>query len=245
MTTATAKDVPNGAPALEASKAEGEALLSEVKELWVGCEVPLVELIDKMRVIEKQELFTLHGFRSMNAYVEKELHMKARKYFYLKALGEKTERIGVSKEKVERLTKKIGSTKMRAVVTAAKDEKEVDALAEKAERMTYEELAKTVREHKGVTEKLWPRKFMLYEEQLRNVNNALKAASEKSGSDKEGHNLDMICMEYMNGAMINGDLDKGGLGNLLKSIERTCDVKMVVIRGGRTVWGKKLLEELK
>lgn len=79
-----------------------------------------------------------------------------------------------------------------------------------------------------VVEKLYPQRFDLFPLQLENVTLALKKAGELCGSDKRGHQLDMICTDFLSGNdFMGGDSDKRL--RYVAKLEKQLGLKLIVV----------------
>src|SRR5690606_24084108 len=77
-------------------------------------------------------------------------------------------------------------------------------------------------EPKETKEKPTRKAFSLFQPQLENVDRAIEVAKEMANTDKEGHALDMICVDFL--ATNNGVADLTGY---LKKIEKATGVLLV------------------
>lgn len=90
-------------------------------------------------------------------------------------------------------------------------------------------------------EKPKPKRFSLYSAQMENVERALNRASEITESDKEGHNLDMICLDFLANNTHLKDMQ-----DYLKGVERATGYGILVYdeKEDALVYGDDLLARI-
>lgn len=165
------------------------------------------------------------GFESFEDYCMEELGFAERKAKYLFTIWKRFQvDLGIAKAKLE----KIGWTKASRIVGIV-DEKNVEKWLDRARTLKVRELEKAISKYKGspgADEDWHVINFKLAEEQHENVQAALAQAEAESGSDKRGHNLDLICTEWRTSRL--GPKDK--LPHALKGVERAFGVRVVSIK---------------
>jgi hypothetical protein len=88
--------------------------------------------------------------------------------------------------------------------------------------------------------------FPLYPEQELNVKTALRKAGDICGSDKKGHRLDLICLDFLaNNDIVPSNRDESRM-KFLSKIERIFGVKMIAIDEsiGQVIYGSITLDRL-
>ena len=179
------------------------------------------------------------GYAKFEEWTEKELGFKKRKAQYFVAIWDQFGlKLGVDHSRMAKLDwSKV--KEIQPVVT--KDN--VNEWLERAETQTYSEIKKAVKEarsedealedadsdDKESKEKFVNMKFTLAEAQAENVRAALNRAAEMSGSEKTGHQLDLICSEF-NASYV--ETEDGGAAKRLDwyvaNLERIFGVKIDV-----------------
>ena len=171
---------------------------SKIEESYWDLSVVLHEIYTDM-------LYQSWGFKSWADYVEIEMGMNKRKAQYLVSIQSW---FGEMKPSVQRWVRELGWTKAKELVGRV-DNENAEEWQEKVEGKSYRELMNLLEESKGSgtegepevpnVEEPKPTKmnFALFEDQLSNVESALKVAKEISQSDSNNHALDMICLEFI------------------------------------------------
>lgn len=149
------------------------------------------------------------GFKNWKDYVEGELHFGLRKANYLVQIAAWFRDLSPS---VRGWVEKLGWSKAKELVgvvtneNAAEWKKKVKDKSVNdihgmlnAERLSQESNDEKVNVNKASDggEKATRKAFSLFPEQLSNVERAMGKAAEMSLSDKDGHNLDMVCVEFL------------------------------------------------
>lgn len=181
-------------------------------------------------------------YASFEEYTENELNMKRRKAFYLIKIYDKfIVELKLSSEELAGL--QWSKAREIADVITPDNYKEV---IERVSTMPVTAVKDYVKELKGkkpiegdttgVTEgggkepeETVKLNFKLYPEQAENVKNALSIAETMTGSEKPGNQLDLICSEFVAGAVgmgLEGALAK--LELVVKNVERAFGVKLSI-----------------
>ena len=161
--------------------------------------------------VYQKSLFVRWGFKDFREYAEKDIGFSYRKAMYLTNIwGWYTEHVS-RQDVIDAIWNEIGWTKAKELVGIIDDDN-ADEWMEKARNMNAIELADASKKYlqakdgKGDGKK---RKgsdsepvdktlsFKLTVSQKENVMQALEMAGKMSGSDKKGHNLDLIATNFM------------------------------------------------
>lgn len=221
--------------------------------------------------VTKPPLFQAWGYNSFADYAEEELGLHRRKAERLRRIWYKleVELEGLDSKIKERIVK-LGWSKTRELVRVLTVRNAKDWV-DKAEKLNYPELLEAlskytterearIREAESSDEEPNPddldpavpdadkfkvETFSLAEPQLESVKTALERASELSTSKKKGHNLDLICTDFLatNGFLKGDDIDKK---NYLAKVEKQLGVSIVAIDplSDEIIFGLATLERL-
>lgn len=162
--------------------------IKAVAEEMQGSEMNLALLLEQASI---RKLYKDWGYDSFEEYVSDDLGMDGRKCYYLISIVEQFRKSNTPIEVLER----IGWTKSRAIapmLTGPDGPKWV----ERAGRTPRSELEKQVQEAKG-GEVFHTMHFRLAEEQFEVVQEALAVAKIKAKSDKPGHLLTCLAMDFL------------------------------------------------
>lgn len=185
--------------------AEYQDLRREVIEAKSESEAAYWRLAGALFIVWNESAYEEWGYSSFNDYVDSELDMQRRKAQYLVAIAGW---FGDQNDDVQAWVKGIGWTKARELVGVVDDDNARE-WKDIAESSSLRELTVAVKEHKtgGSTggegessaseDRPKPKRFMLFEGQMDNVESALAQSKIAAGTDKDGHALDMICTEYL------------------------------------------------
>jgi hypothetical protein len=223
---------------------ESGRIRETLKTLVAQLESAYVELIRLLRLAAAKGLYAAWGHASLSAYVERELNLPRKDLCDLFAVGRRADVLGIAKEKLNEM----GFKRAREILLCGKDPQMLEALVDRS-KITPPSGVRTVPgvkpppgsnpDYEFVEVRFW-----VSRSQANFVRLALKVASEISGSSKPGWNLELICLDFVSGAMINGQVDKGGLGNLLRLFELVFEVEILVARGDKIIFGEKFLARL-
>lgn len=182
------------------------------------------------------------NFETFEEYCEVELDMKRRKAFYLISIYQKfVVELGLPAE----VLRELEWSKAKELTTIITDEN-WKGMLDKTKAMSVRKVKEMVDEMKGASKAptapatgtraeaepssaMVSRTFRLHPEQAANVDNALKLAGSMTASEKDGHNLDLICSDFLSGSTesgLDGALTKLEIG--IGNIERAFGVKLTV-----------------
>ncbi len=192
------------------------------------------------------------GYATWREYVEQELEFGMRKAQYLVSIAEWVK--GLSDDvqnwvatlgwtKAKELTGKV--TNANATEWKKKVEGKTVAEIQAALKSSGENEEEDDKPKKNRGDRPHKLSFSLFPEQSDNVSAALTKAEELSGSGKPGHNLDMICLDYMttNGTTLD-------TSDYLKRIESQVGLRLLAFdpKGddgkGAVVFGEEIIQEL-
>ena len=189
------------------------------------------------------------GYNSFNDYVDNELDMQRRKAQYFVAIAGW---FSEQSESVQAWVKELGWTKARELVGIV-DETNANEWRDVAEGSSYRELADRVKEAKANAEsesepgstvdedKPKAKRFMLFDGQMTNVESALARAKINANTEKDGHALDMICVEYL---AQNGQLNT--VDDYLRRIEQIIGKQLIAFDSetGEVEYGSETLDAM-
>jgi len=192
------------------------------------------------------------GYDSFGEFAHAELGIKQAKAYYLvKIFKELRVKLKVPKKVLEEVewtkAKELAPLAIAGIVTA----ENVDEWVKKAKRMTVPQLAEDARSAKEALatgkavspETITRLTFALFDPQYKNVMNALSVAAGVAGSDKKGHQLDMIALEFLS-TYDSKTPTISAMKRYLKSIERLFGVRLIAIdKKDKVVHGKRHLNE--
>lgn len=184
----------------------------------------------KLSAIARSGLHEGWGFDSFEEYIENELGFARRKAYYLIAIYEKAEELGVvgDEEATEALTS-IGWTKAKEIINYVENRDDFNEWVSRAGTMSVSKLQenlkvafmgapvlkkgkdaegnKTLENEDG--EVFHILEIPLADAQYENVKLAMQRASEIASSDKPGHIIDMMALEFLsNNASLTNLNDK-------------------------------------
>lgn len=190
-------------------------------------------------------------FAKFEDYVSTRLGIEGRSAFnrlfvYRKLCNE----AGMTKEAVAEIP--YSKALLVAQVADTDNVKDVEMWVEKAKDQTFGKFQEEAKWHKrkqggsdtGEVPAL-SLHFKLTSAQMDNVNEALKAASSKAESKKDGHLLDLICTSYMANEALKENVNDDGLAHILKDLERVYGMAILAVKDEKVVFGsKKMLKVL-
>lgn len=222
-----------------------------VKDLRSKVEEDNWELSAAIHVVYANSYYTAWGFQSFREYVEQELDFQMRKAQYLVAIQDW---FGKMKPSVQKWIREMGWTKAKELVGVITEENAAE-WKKKLAGKSYKELMSVLKSDEsggdeGDTgesgsgtdddERPTMKRFSLFPAQAENVENALAKAKEMAKSEKDGHCLDMICVDFL---ATNGSI--GELDDYLKKIEKITGIKLVACHDdGTVVFGMDTLDKL-
>lgn len=213
----------------------------------------------KLMQVHDSSAYTEWGFGKWKDYVEQELAFKLRKANYLVSIAQW---FGELNKPIQKWVSDMGWSKAKELVgvvtneNAAEWKKRVKGksvaqiqhmLEESQDESGSDDGAEGGDDQgKPASETSKRKAFSLFDGQQATVDKALAKAAEMSQSDKEGHNLDMICVEFLATHAAMGTVD-----DYLRHVEHTTGLKLLAYdpKGGDKgegdiVFGDSLLEEL-
>lgn len=233
------------------TKDEAVALDKEVMRLAKVTNQTFIQLGEKLSEIMDKKLYRFFKdengapFQKFDDYVSARLGIETRAAFnrlfvYRKLCVEG----GMKKEEVEEIP--YSKALLVAQVADTENVKDVEMWVEKAKDQSFGKFQEEAKWHKrknsgdktGDTPSL-KLNFVLTSDQMDNVNEALKMASEKAESRKDGHLLDLICTSYMANEALKENVNDDGLKLILKDIERCYDVSILVVKDENVLYGSK------
>jgi len=126
-------------------------------------------------------------------------------------------------------------------------EKNADEWVEKAKTLPRRDLQKEIKELKGYDkpEPTYPLRVVFHEEQYKNVKTALKVAEKLTGSDKNNHLIDMICLSFLSHHLDDKEVT---LEDILKRVNEQFEVECVAVKttGGseEIVFGEDVVQKM-
>lgn len=192
------------------------SLRAEVRSLADRVDQTYMELGRRLRVVCDSDAAETWGFKNFDDYVEQELGFKRRKARYLMMIADKAEEFGLSYADLAGL----GWSKAKEILSRVESRADFDSWSQRVLRDDLSvaalvaslklELEGTVSTPGGdrdadgnklvVTadgEKIHIVEVPLFDAQYENVKLALVRAGEIAGSEKVGHLLDMICLDWL------------------------------------------------
>lgn len=99
--------------------------------------------------------------------------------------------------------------------------------------------------HEDATEKPIPKRFHLFPQQAQVVTDALNLVKQVTGSEKEGRNLEMICMDYMANNDQMGDTTEQR-ARYIRKLEKALNLRIIAVdpESEAVVYGEKILDYL-
>ena len=172
------------------------------------------------------------AFADFDDYCENELGMRRRKAEYLIGVYAK---FVVELDLPKELLRDLEWTKARELITVITADNAEELLG-KIKGMTYKDVRDMVRAMRGGgtagetdAEKMVTLTFRLHPDQAENVNRAIEIAQGMAKSDKTGHALDLICLDFVGSAAgATPDAALVSLGVLIKHVERAYGVELEV-----------------
>lgn len=245
----------------------------EVAHLTLGRLLYEVSITPVDGVEGNPPVYTAWGYESYREYAEHELGLHVRKANFLRNIYY-TLYVSLQDlaETVRQRILALGYSKVRTLVGVLSVEN-AERWLERAEKLTFVELQAVIAQYrqqlaeekrKAKDEGKDPaavvaevpeqaamevivERFGLYPEQQAVVDEALRIAGDISGSDKRGHNLTLICMDYMatNGAAPPG---AAAFAHYLSTLENIFQVRFMAVNAQvqphELLYGFKALEDL-
>jgi len=212
------------------------------------------EVAKLMFVVYQRSLFTRWGFKNFEEYVNADLGFSYRKANYLVKIWDWYTN-NVSRDDVlDAIWNEIGWTKAKEMVGIINDEN-ADEWLRKAREMNAIQLAESCRAYlkalqggdeggRSSTKDENPDKslsFKLTPSQYENVMEAIKLSEKASQSDKRGHNMDLICTNFI---ATNAESITRDAADFLGTIEKLYGYQILAVRtsDGTLVHGQEVYE---
>jgi hypothetical protein len=205
-------------------------------------------------VVYERSLFTRWGFKNFEEYTNSDLGFSYRKANYLIKIWDWYTNHVSRQDVMDAIWQEIGWTKAKEMVGIITDDN-ADEWLEKARTMNAIELAETCRkylkalqggdgggENTGANET--PDKtlsFKLTPSQKANVDEAIALASKASSSEKKGHNLDLICTNFI---ATNAESITRDAADFLGTVEKQYGFQILAVRSsdGTVVHGREVYD---
>lgn len=226
---------------------EHAEIRQQVRDLRRAAEESYWDLSVGLHEVYTNSYYIAWGFQSWKEYVEADLDFQPRKAQYLVSIQEW---FGRMKPGVQDWIREMGWTKAKELVGVVTNEnaKEWQGLLRGKSYKDMMSMLSGSTDDDGdsnVTpidkngEKASRKAFGLYPDQLANVDQAIQKAMEIAQSDKEGHALDMICVDFL---ATNGGVDS--LQDFLRKVERQTGVNLIAYDKGEDaiLFGGELLD---
>lgn len=181
-------------------KRDLDYIRTRIENLITDIDTKYVELADLLYEVYSKQYYKIWGFKNWRDYIVS-LKFGLRRIQYLISLKKWVDENITDARKRQRFLS-LGWSKAKEFIGVVNDEN-VDEITEKAAKLKTVEVVEVAREIKtgkkpdrSVNE-LTNLMFSVFPEQRENIEYALQLAQEKTKSDKRGHLLDMICVEYI------------------------------------------------
>ncbi len=202
--------------------------------------------------VYQDSMYVAWGYQSWVEYVESELDIQKRKAQYLVAIQEW---FGKMKPGVQKWVRELGWTKAKELVGVVTNDNATEWKAKLAGK-SYKEVMDVLRgpsddpgsladdsddSNDADTERSVKKSFTLFPDQSSNVELALTKAKQIAQSDKDGHALDMICVDFLS---TNAGIDS--IQDLFSKIEKQTGVRLVAYDQNEDaiVYGTDLLDAI-
>jgi len=228
---------------------ENKEIRKKILELLAQSENMTWDLSVVLQGVYAEDLYRGWGFDSFREYIEKELNMHMR---WAQILVQLQEWFAKMPPNIQKWIRENGWTKARMLMGKMTVENAAEWRNKIAGKSVAEikELMKAEREAAGGggegggdggEDTATSKNFKLFGPQRENVDRALEKAGEMSGSDKDGHNLDLICTDFL---ATNAGVDS--VQDVLRKMEKTLGVRLVayVEEDDSVVYGADLIRDL-
>ena len=216
------KQVPPGRKSIEEKRAE--IVRRQMDQIKGNIRKAMYKVAELLFEISEEKHYKKWGYSRFEAYVEEEVGMSSRKAYELLSIWRcLVKDLNISPNEIQ----KLDWTKA-AVIARVADENNIKVWMDKARTMSARKLLDEARAAKsdGPLDLLKSESFSLYQPQQDTIHAALNLAKKKTGSDKKGHNLEMICLEFISSNISDKNVS---LSWLVKRIEDVYGVSVVVI----------------
>jgi len=201
------------------------------------------DLAEVLYTIHQEALYTRLGYENFVEYVENDLDFEKRKaQYFISMWAYYGVKLAGNPEVMDKV-KTIGWTKAKDLIGVVTPDN-VDQWVETAKQVSAPKLLELARgalqkmaddpdadvdpADLPTGEKFNSKNFKLTDEQLHNVELALKKAAEMAESDKPGHLIDQICTNFL---ALNAGVDNlDGLPYLLKSLEENFGITILALK---------------
>jgi hypothetical protein len=221
------------------------------------------DLASALTEIKGEAIFHHWGYSSWERYVQTELNMSERTTQYLmsmyhyfeekiwRELPEET----IKEKKPELIAKirELGWTKARTLVDVVTVE-DADQWISKAKLMSTTELEshtrKALNDAAGIEKPVEPmqnKSFRVSEDQSKSVEEALELAGKSLSSDKRGHQLSMVCQDYVATNMAQEDEGRDHMSRYFDKAGALYGVRLIAVdrETGKIVYGKNMFDRMK
>lgn len=213
----------------DVSMAERKLIVKDlVSQLSIVDDVVHVYSARLLWEIKQGQYYADWNYPNFQSFADAELQFSARKAYDLVKVYEKYHvELGMTPEEIRQYV-----WSKLVVLARVIDETNMDELLEKAKVLSVEALKDMVSAMKSGEKEVFEKlNFMLTTEQKETILNALEVASEISGSEKKGNNLELICAEFLSTKI--DDAAKNiytSLELIVNMLERVYGVKFTVTK---------------
>lgn len=233
---------PNDMEVVSSKAARAQDIRDEIQEDCEKIESGYVGLAQKLHETVEQGYFVRWGFSSFEEYCKEELKIGYRRANYLVQIAQVVEQLSINWGDIQ----DIGWTKIRAILPALKQDKEVGDWVELARELSVKDLEKLVKDNKigldvdgdsGLA--LVTVKFRVTKEQYEIVADALQAAKDQIELDDDVAALEEMAYQYFMSA--GGDPDRAEFDSVKKWVEKKYGVELEVTEAGQNI--NEILED--
>jgi hypothetical protein len=227
-----------------------DLLLGHLLELRDSVDEAYFEIGGLLRKIYDKKMYADWGFKDFKGFVEEKVGFGLRKAQYLMNIWYYFA-VEVKDEETIRKITKLGWAKCKELIGVV-DPANVDEWVKKSIGSTVTEVSHMAAKHlakgKEIEKAANLISFKLYEEQYKNVEDALILAHDLSGSDVRSNNLSYIALDFLSGhsgfdvkdPKIKGEL----LKNSLKSLELVFGIHLIAIDSkANVVYGESYVQK--
>lgn len=226
-------------------------LREEIQQIVKRMGEDLFVLCEKLYEVYSHMMYLKWGYKTWKDYVENEIAFKLRKAQYYVSIWNW---FGKLPQEVRDKVAALGWSKV-SVLVGVVDEDNVDEWVAKAMELTHEQLALEARKFLtppekvsdgggggGGEENVSRMTFVLYDEQKEVVDAAIEHAQDMSKSEKKGHNLALICQDFLT---TNSD-EMPSPETLLSRIEKFTGISLIGVdmKEKSIVFGEKTLDRV-
>lgn len=228
------------------------------------------KLSEALFKVHDETIYAHWGYPSWEVYVSTEVGMTVRTAHYLvsmygyfqidlledvdglKATDERRIKAVARRDEIVEQIKELGWTKGKCLVGVLNRDN-ADEWLKKAREMSSTELEgeakRAIQEAAGLTEEVEVKKgvsFRMTEGQLEPVENALEMAGGLLDSSNRGHQLSMICQDFVATNMAQKDKGSNRMGSYLNKVGAVFGVRIIAVdkETGKVVHNESLIKEL-